>query len=197
MTTTSGEEQDRSDMGRLASGHDAALDSIMARHGERLFCYLLRVLGNETEADDLAQETFVRVYLNRERFRASAKFTTWLYAIATNLARDRLRWRSRHPQVSLEMDENGHDGGFRNTLSTSDPTPAENLEAAERTAAVREAVAGLQEDLRLPLVLAEYEGHSHAEIASVLNCSAKAVEMRIYRARQELRQKLSKWLKIF
>ena len=82
------DEQDRSAMARLAAGEDEALNELMARHAERLFRYLLRLLQNETEAADLAQESFVRVYQNRARFVARHKFTTWLYAIATNLARD-------------------------------------------------------------------------------------------------------------
>ena len=195
MSTATGDEQDQQDMVRLAAGQDAALNELMARHGERVFCYLVRLLGNETEADDLAQETFVRVFQNRTRFRPSAKFSTWLFTVATNLARDRLRWRRRHPHVSVEADESEPEHGLKQTLVSSDPSPAENLEAAERTAAVREAVAELPEELRLPLVLAEYEEQSHAEIAAVMDCSPKAVEMRIYRARQQLRVSLSKWLK--
>ena len=182
-------------MARLAAGNDAALNELMARHSQRLFCYLVRILANETDADDLAQETFVRVFQNRARFRPSAKFSTWLFAIATNLTRDRLRWRARHPHVSVEADESDPERGLKHTLAASDPSPAENLEAGERAAAVRRAVAELPEELRVPLVLAEYEEQSQAEIAGVLACSPKAVEMRIYRARQEWRRTLSKWLK--
>lgn len=182
-------------MARLVAGHDAALNELMARHSGRLFGYLVRILGNEPEADDLAQEAFVRVYLNRARFRPSARFGTWLFAIATNLARDRLRWRARHPHVSVEADESGSESGLKHTLAAADPTPAENLEAAERAAAVRQAVAELPEELRLPLVLAEYEEQSHAEIAVVMDCSPKAVEMRIYRARQQLRERLAPFFK--
>jgi len=195
MTTATGDEQDQADMARLAAEQDDALNELMSRHSLRLFCYLVRILGNETEADDLTQESFVRVYLNRARFRRSARFSTWLFAIATNLARDRLRWRARHPHVSFEADESESDHGLIHTLAASDPSPAENLEAAERAAAVRQTIAELPEELRLPLVLAEYEGQSHAEIAVVLECSPKAVEMRLYRARQQLREKLSRWLK--
>src|SRR5437870_13071370 len=104
MIDITSEEQDRNDMARLASGHDAALDNLMSRYAQRLFHYLLRVLQNETEAADLAEETFVRIYLNRARFRSSQKFSTWLYAIATNLARDVQRQRARHPHVSLEAE---------------------------------------------------------------------------------------------
>jgi RNA polymerase sigma-70 factor (ECF subfamily) len=195
MTTATGDEQDQQDMARLAAGHDAALNDLMARHSHRLFCYLVRILGNESEADDLAQETFVRVYFHRARFRPAAKFSTWLFSIATNLARDRLRWRARHPAVSITAEEPDSERGLEHALPADSPTPAETLESAERSAAVRRAVAELPEELRLPLLLAEYEGQSHAEIAAVLDCSTKAVEMRIYRARQQLRARLDKWLR--
>src|ERR1041384_3753816 len=125
MSTATGDEQDQQDMARLAAGHDAALNELMARHSGRLFGYLVRILTNETEADDLAQETFVRVYLNRARFRPSARFSTWLFAIATNLARDRLRWRTRHPNVSVEADDVEPERGLKHTLAAADPTPPE------------------------------------------------------------------------
>ncbi len=173
-------------MTRLAEGGDAALNALMERHGERLFHYLIRLLQDETGAADLAQEAFVRVYQSRARFDPQKKFSTWLYAIATNLARDRLRWLSRHQTVSIEGRDDD-ETGLKNVLPSSQPMPHESLEAEERAATVRRALAELPEDLRIPLVLSEYEDRSHAEIAAVLDCSPKAVEMRLYRARQQMR----------
>jgi len=98
MSTVTSEDLDAADMERLAAGHDAALDGLMERHGERLFHYLIRLLQNENDAADAAQESFVRIYQHRSRFDTRQKFATWLYAIASNLARDRLRWRFRHPR---------------------------------------------------------------------------------------------------
>ncbi len=193
MNTTTSDPQDQSDMERLVNGHDAALEELMTRHGERLFHYLIRLLQNESEAADLAQETFARVYLNRAKFKPGHKFSTWLFTIATNLARDRQRWLTRHPQVSIEATED-HETGLKNTLPASEPTPPETMQQEERAAAVRHALAALPEDLRLPLILSEYENQSHAEIGVVLNCSAKAVEMRIYRARQQLRVSLGAFI---
>jgi RNA polymerase sigma-70 factor (ECF subfamily) len=193
MNTTTSDAQDQADMMRLASGNDAALSTLMTRHGERLFHYLIRLLQNETEAADLAQETFVRVYLNRFKFQTGKKFSTWLYTIATNLARDRIRWQSRHRQVSLDSSST-EESGLVHTLPSNELNPLDRLESEERVESVRLAIAGLSEDLRTPFILAEYEGQSHAEIAAVLDCSAKAVEMRIYRARQQLRTALNSLL---
>jgi len=177
-------------MAQLAGGHDVALNELMDRHAERLFHYLLRLLQNESEASDLAQESFVRVYQHRTRYKTEHKFSTWLYTIATNLASDLQRHRARHPQVSLEAEQRD----FREILRDAEPDPGARLDSAERAEAVRQAVAELPEELRLPLVLCEYEDKSHAEVAAILNCSAKAVEMRLYRARQQLRTRLEKVL---
>lgn len=190
MNAPNPDELDVQDMSRLAAGHDAALNELMERHGERLFHYLVRSLQNEDDAADLAQETFVKVYQSRTRFDPSQKFSTWLYAIASNLVRDRYRWRSRHPQVSLDADSDTTGGSFRDSLPGSGPSPNESVQVEERAEAVRRAAATLPEELRQPLILAEYEERSHAEIGAILGCSAKAVETRIYRARQQLRASL-------
>jgi RNA polymerase sigma-70 factor (ECF subfamily) len=186
------DERDRADMQRLGSGHDAALNELMQRHAPKLFHYLIRCLQNEEDAADAAQETFVRVYQNRARFDPQRRFSTWLYAIATNLVKDRYRYRRRHPQVSLDAENEILD--FHETLPENRDTPSQSLLAAEAAAAVRKALARLPEDLRTPLILAEYEQLSHAEIATILDCSAKAVESRIYRARQQLRSQLARYL---
>jgi len=182
-------------MARLAEGQDAALDELMGRHAGPLFHYLIRVLQNQAEASDLAQEAFVRVYQHRARFRPDGKFSTWLYAIATNLARDLQRYRARHPNVSLDAEHQETGQDFGELLPEAKPGPGEALESAERAEAVRRAVAGLPEDLRLPLVLAMYEEKTYAEIAAILGGSAKSVEMRLYRARRQLRAGLEKVLK--
>jgi len=181
-------------MARLAEGHDAALNELMARHGERLFHYLVRQLQNETDAAEVAQETFVRVYQNAAKFKPGAKFSAWLYTIATNLTRDRFRSRSRHPQVSLEAENPITGGSLGDELSEEAASPSEVLQDEESAAIVRRALAKLPEELRTPLILAEYEQQSYIKIAQILDCSPKAVETRIYRARQKLRCLLGKLL---
>lgn len=192
--TTDADARDRADMERLAAGHDAALDDLMARHSPPIFHFLCRMLNNEDDANDLAQETFVRVYRARESFRANEKFTTWLFTIAGNLARNQYRWRSRHPNVSLETASETTEHTLGSTLPASDLPPSDQALAAERAAAVREAVHELPEDLRAAMVLCEWEEHSVAEAAAILEATPKAVESRLYRARQLLRKKLEKWL---
>jgi RNA polymerase sigma-70 factor, ECF subfamily len=189
-TMTSVLSDDQIDMARLIAGHDAALNDLMARHGDKLFHYLIRSLQNEDEAADLAQETFVRVYQHRAKFNPAQNFSTWLYAIASNLVRDCYRSRVRHPQVSLNLKNETSEVELGEQLPDEKLIPSESMQMAERTEAIRKAVAALPEELRTPLILAEYEEMSQAEIGEVLSCSIKAVETRIYRARKQLRETL-------
>ena len=186
--------QDRADMERLMAGHDAAFNDLMERHATPMFHFLCRMVGNEDDANDLAQETFVRVFHARMSFRTSEKFSAWLYTIAANLARNHFRWRARHPNVSLEAETGDSEQNLGSTLPTKDPAPNERALAAERAAAVRAAVGKLPEDLREAIVLCEWEERSAAEAAAILETTPKAVESRLYRARQMLRERLKSWL---
>jgi RNA polymerase sigma-70 factor (ECF subfamily) len=190
MNAEERDELDAGDMTRLAWGNGTALNDLMDRHGEKLFHYLVRALQDEEDAGDLAQETFVRVYQNREKFDGRQSFSTWLYAIASNLVRDRYRWRRRHPQVSLEGEESDGETGLKARLVSEGAGPEERAEADERADAVRRAIGTLPEDLRQALILSVYEELPQAEIATILKCSVKAVETRLYRARQQLRETL-------
>jgi RNA polymerase sigma-70 factor (ECF subfamily) len=165
----------------------------MGRWKQPLAGYLLRQLGNREDAVDLTMETFIRIYESRHRYASSARFARWLFTIATNLARNHARWKQRHPEVTLETDED--ETSPLDHLADDAPGAAQQLETKERARAVRNAITDLPPDLRTATLLFEYEGLSHAEIASIEGCSAKAIETRLYRARQFLEQKLAAWLK--
>jgi RNA polymerase sigma factor (sigma-70 family) len=184
------DRDDAADMRALCAGEELALNRLMLRHREKLFHYLIRLLQDESEATDLAQETFVRVFLNRGKYKPEHRFSTWLYTIATNLARDRVRWLSRHRNVSLEAPMGSTEATLSETLVEPKPEPGATLQQTERVEEIKRAVSSLPEDLRTALILSEYENLSQKEIGEVLGCSAKAVENRIYRARQQLREKL-------
>jgi RNA polymerase sigma-70 factor (ECF subfamily) len=186
--------RDRADMERLAAGHDAALNDLMERHATPVFHFLCRMVGNEDDANDLAQETFVRVFRARASFRTGEKFSTWLFTIAANLARNHFRWRSRHPTVSLDAETGETEQTLSSTLPANDPAPNESALTTERAEAVRAAVGKLPEDLREAIVLCEWEELSAAEAAAILEATPKAVESRLYRARQILRERLKQWL---
>jgi RNA polymerase sigma-70 factor (ECF subfamily) len=194
MDTNDADALDRADMERLIAGHDTALNDLMERHATPVFQFLCRMLGNEDDANDAAQETFARVYRARASFRLDRKFSTWCYTIAANLARNQIRWRARHPTVSLDADTEATGQTIGSMLPAGEPAPSEQALAAERAAAVSAAVNQLPEDLREAIVLCEWEDLSMAEAAAILNVTSKAVESRLYRARQSLRERLKKWM---
>lgn len=191
---SSPEDRDRADMAELQAGHDAALNGLMERHAAPVFHFLFRMVGNEEDANDLAQETFVRVFKSRRNFRPGQKFSTWLFTIAANLARNHFRWRSRHPNLSLDAENAETEHTLASTLPADSPPPNEAVLTGERAAAVRAAVKNLPEDLRAALVLCEWEERSVAEAAAILTTTPKAVESRLYRARGILREQLKGWL---
>ena len=194
QATADSPDPDAVDMGRLAAGDDSALDDLMDRHATRVFHFLFRMLGDEDDARDLAQETFVRVYKNRQSFHGGERFTNWLYTIAGNLGRNQLRWRSRHPNTSLDAENPQTGSTLGEVLPSRAASPGEALVEQERRREVRRAIVELPEGLREPLVLCEFEDRSVAEAASILEMSPKAVEARLYRARQALRARLRRWL---
>jgi RNA polymerase sigma-70 factor (ECF subfamily) len=182
-------EADASAMARLQAGDDLALNEIMGRWKQPLAAYLLRQLGSHEDAVDMTMETFVRIYESRQRYAPTARFARWLFTIATNLARNHVRWKLRHPEVTLEAEE-GEESPMEN-MADAAPNAGKQMETRERGQAVRKAIADLPPDLRTAVLLFEYEGLSHAEIAAVEGCSAKAIETRLYRARLTLEQTLA------
>ena len=194
MDTTDAETRDRADMERLAAGHDAALNDLMERHATAVFQFLCRMLGSADDANDLAQETFARVFRARASFRANQKFTAWLYTIAANLARNHHRWRTRHPNVSLDAESETTGQSIGDVLPSSDPAPDGAAVATERAVAVRAAVAALPTDMREVIILCEWQDLSAAEAAAILNTTPKAIDNRLYRARNLLRERLNRWL---
>lgn len=171
----------------LQAGDESALNELMGKHEEPLFRLLHRFTGDPETARDLLQETFVRVYFQIHRFKPRAKFVTWLYAIATNLCRDHARskrYRQSRVTDSLDCPE------ALQELPERGPDPAAAAETRERLGALEKAITQLPHDLRVALLLFSIEGYSQAECAALLGISAKAVEMRVYRARGILEKEL-------
>lgn len=172
---------DESLMAELAGGDDTALRPLMDRWQVPLRSFLYRFLQDDHEAADVAQETFVRVHRHRARWRPGARFSTWMFHIALNLARDRRRWwrLRRHDDVDTTFG-----------LSSGGDSPDAAAERAERVAEVRAAVAALPGHLRSIIILSEYEHLPQAEIAAIEGITVKAVETRLARAREKLRKVL-------
>lgn len=174
------EQPDSEIVRQIQSGAAAAFDELMRRYKRPVVNFIFRMLGNAQDADNVAQDVFVRMYQNLDAYRAETKFSTWLFALARNAAIDRIRWRSRHRTESIESVPE---------IVASSGT-AEEVNAREMGDQIAVAIAKLPEDQRTAIVLSEYHGMSYAEIAGVMRCSEKSVESRLYRARQTLRMSL-------
>lgn len=176
-------ELDRECVGRVQAGDDAAFTELMGRYKGPVLSFICRLTGDPAGAEDLAQDTFVRVYRNFHRFsyrHSSDRFSTWLFQVARHVALDALRRRRRRPTQSLEV-----------TPEPVDPAdPAASSDQTDREALIAAAMAGLPEDQRTAMVLAVYEDLPCAEIATVMRTTEKSVEARLYRARQYLRARL-------
>lgn len=177
-------ESDSELMTLLAGGEERVLNELVGRWRERLVAFLYRMTNNRSTALDLAQETFVRLYRARGRYQPKAAFPSFLFTIAANLARDHARWRSRHPLVPIEESSAA-------ILPDTAAGPDAVAMQREDIRAVEAAIAVLPMDLREAILLFVYEGLGYSEIAAIVGCSPKAVETRIYRARQILKQELA------
>lgn len=178
---------------RLKGGEDLALNELMERWQNPLVNFILRYVGNGQDALDLAQETFVRVFEHRASYEPRSKFSTWLLTIAANLCRNQARWRERHPTVSLHGSGENGDPGLEETTPAIGDTPADSAERHDLASAVRQHIQALPHDLKTVVLLFEYQELGYDEIASALKCTPKAVETRLYRARQILRARLRRW----
>lgn len=172
----------------LTAGEDLALNELIQRHREPLFRFAFRYLRDETAARDVAQETFVRVYFKAASFKPQSTVKTWLYTIAVNLCRDRLRRLVKH-RSDLPLDVPGDDG-VRTEIADPQPIPSEQSAQADRFKALQRAIDQLPHRLRLALVLCTLEGKSQKEAAEIMGTTPKAVELRIHHSKVKLRDLL-------
>jgi RNA polymerase sigma-70 factor (ECF subfamily) len=166
-------------MARVGRGDPTALGILAQRHQSRVLSLSYRLLGDWHQAEDVSQETFLRLRQAAGQYEPTAKFTTWLYRIVHNLSLDQRR-RTRNDPVSLEALE----------ADAEEAAPESPVERSELAEAVQTAIAQLSERQRQAIVLHRYEGLSHEEIAEVTGWSKSAVESLLVRAYQNLRKKL-------
>ena len=180
-------------MEALQRGDDHALATLMHRWELGVKAFLLRLGVPSADVEDVAQEAFVRLYEKRANYRAGAAFKPWLLTLAGNLGRNKRRWRFRRREDSIEGMDAAQPGGF--DVVDSSARPASDLaENADLARDVRKAVNALPDNLRQAVLCVELENLSYNEAAEVMGCSAKAVETRLYRAKQMLRSAIQGWL---
>jgi len=178
-------------MERIGAGDHHAFRQLVERHQNAVIGTVARMLGNAAEAEDIAQQTFLRIWKNAKRYRPEAKFTTYLFTITRNLVFNETRRRSRKKEVSAdEREENSH----IQAEASPNLQPDSELLQAELQKAVDSAIASLPETQRMAVVLRRYENMPYDEIGAILDLSVSAVKSLLFRARTTLREALSSYL---
>lgn len=185
-------EEDVALMLRVKEGDMEAFEILVERHQHSVVGTCAKMLGGESEAEDIAQQVFIRVWKSAGRYEPTAKFTTWLMTITRNLIFNESRRRSRSRLQSLESDD--PDAPQAQHADASVNSPQEALLDGELRSAVDHAIASLPEPQRVAIVLRRYEDMPYEEIAKVLRTSVPAVKSILFRARNELRDRLKKYL---
>ena len=176
----------------LRSGNMAAFDVLLAKYRKPIIHFMFRMVHNQAVAEELAQEVFLRVYRSRETYRAEARFSTWLYRIATNLgvnhARDTRRERSAS---TVYLDQADEETGSTPDVADSTPGVESRMLQTERMSAIRDHVLALPERQRTAVLMHKYEGMDYRQIGDVLKLSESATKSLLFRAYQTLRGKLA------
>ena len=170
-------------------GADPAFERIIGLYSERAYALFVRFTGRHEGCEDLVQELFLRMWRARDRYQPTARFSTWMYRIAFNLAANEGERRKTRSSLSLERDALENGGG--DWEDDGAPQPSDAAQTQDVVQQVREAIAALPETQRMALILARYEELSHHEIGEALGLSAKAVKSLIHRARESLRSRLA------
>jgi RNA polymerase sigma-70 factor (ECF subfamily) len=183
-------------MQRVRDDDPGAFEELVELYQHRLVAVLNHVVGNADEAEDLAQEVFLRIYRARKKYRARSKFSTWLFTIANNLALNALRRRQRKPAVPLHVRDSGPLGPRPAEQLVRDRAsqPSQQMQQQELAAVVRQALEGLNERQRVAVLLNKFEDMNYAEIAEVMGLTVKAVKSLLSRARVNLRAALQEYI---
>ena len=180
---------------RVKAGDEPAFEYLMQKYRRAMVSFMYRMSHNAAASEDLAQEVFLRVYRSRSGYEPSAKFTTWLYRIATNLAVNYARdTRHERPEAQVSLDEPDEETGSTLDLADRKPTVEQEIVRRERMAAIRAKVQGLPERQRMAVVMHKYQQMDYKQIAEVLKKSESATKSLLFRAYETLREQLKQYL---
>jgi RNA polymerase sigma-70 factor (ECF subfamily) len=179
---------------RVRDGDTEAFRELVELHQMRVVGTVAKMLGDDSDAEDVAQQVFVRVWRSAGRYEPTAKFTTWLFTILRNLVFNEIRRRKRHPVTSLDQPWDGAEERPREAADLRLKTPDTSLLEGELMTAVQRAIDELPEVQRLAVVMRQYDDTPYEDIAAVLELTVPAVKSLLFRARTELREKLKRYL---
>lgn len=185
------ESSDAAVMLRVAAGDEAGFNYLVGKYHRAMINFLYRMVHNQAVAEELAQEVFLRVYRSRESYRAEAKFTTWLYRIATNLAVNHARdTRHERSAQTVYLDAPDEESGTTPDVADDAPSAEQGMLRDERMSAIRAHVMALPERQRMAVLMHKYQGMDYRQIGEVLKLSESATKSLLFRAYQTLREKL-------
>lgn len=189
------EMEDSAIMLELRAGNMAGFDFLIQKYRKPIVNFMYRMVHNQAVAEELAQEVFLRVYRSRETYRAEARFSTWLYRIATNLGVNYAR-DTRHERAAstVYLDEPDSETGTTPDVADSVPTVEAQMLRRERLNAIRQHVMSLPERQRMAVLMHKYEGMDYKQIGDVLKLSESATKSLLFRAYQTLREKLKEFI---
>jgi RNA polymerase sigma-70 factor (ECF subfamily) len=176
-------------------GNVDAFAQLIRRSQHKVFSVIYRFLGDRAESEDLTQEVFLRVYRTAGRYEPTAKFSTWLYRIATNISLNAIRNKSRFRTVSLEVRQDESDDFHREIPDDNNPGPDLAMHNEELSKVVMAAIEQLPDQQKAAIILNKYEGLSYEDVAGILNCSVMAVKSLLSRARSNLKSRLMPYLR--
>ena len=180
---------------RVKAGDQSAFEFLVEKYRRAMVNFMYRTAHNTAAAEDLAQEVFLRVYRSREGYETSAKFTTWLYRIATNLAMNHVRdTRNERPEKVVSLDEPDQDTGLTMDVPDSTLSAEENILRRERLAAIRQKVQSLPERQRMAVIMHKYQQMDYKQIGDVLKLSESATKSLLFRAYEALRVQLKEFV---
>jgi len=177
-------------MARVAKGDDDAFEILVNRHQSFVLNLTYRFIGNKTQAKDLAQEVFIRVWQAAKTYEPRAKFTTWIYRIATNLCVNELKSTRRRRWLPFHRYEESNGKAVEDTYTDGSPSPEDLLLAREQNRRITDALQSLPDNQRMAVILKRYDNLSYEEIARMMGCSVAAVESSLVRAKRNLHEKL-------
>lgn len=181
--------KDEEMMAATAQGDEYAFEILVRRHQASVLNLVYRFIGNRSQAKDLAQEVFTRVWQAAKSYEPKAKFSTWIYRITVNLCLNELKSAGRKKLTFHFSNVEGAETGVE-ALSDESPSAEERLLAEERSRQISDALQSLPENQRMALILKKYDDLSYQEIAQILGCSVSAVESLLVRAKKNLYEKL-------
>ena len=176
---------------KCVQGDTAAFETLVLQYERKVFSVAYRFVGNKEDAEDLAQEAFIKVFKSLKSFRGEASFSTWLYHIVANVCRDALRKSSRRKEDSLDCAITTENGEIQREVMDLSLAPEPILEHKEQAAYLEQLISLLTPEYRAVIVMREIQGFSYEEIARLTGCSLGTVKSRLNRARRALRDKLS------